>query len=405
MHINYSGQPSAVQGNPEKNSALHPGQVDRIPKKTRRKSMLRDAAFLRALQALRSEKARAETEGTSVIEESPTLPTSPTSPMSSPSVSVLSSSKARQTPTWWESLYGEPWGFSDPAEWRDLSDPGRAHYYGQASADVGPSLAFSLNLSPEIEAMARSMPSPLGWLAARLAYHLKALLGVPSEFMAAIEETDDVQHRLHVHGILCASPDEAETVRKALRKAGGEWPGVRQHQAHTSPSPDDGWASYCVKNVAKASPMRRSLPAYSWFRASFTGDPLFATAGLKRRAKALYTADRSDMIEALKHERQSTLTDKTPCSINTDLSFISNGLGDFPLAPIERTCESESAPLDRGEHGETTNGLLPAGRDLQRSCREASEHSGLPCDGRARRECHPDHVGRSRGHLAREHPD
>ena len=57
------------------------------------------------------------------------------------------------------------------------------------------------------------------------------------------------QHRLHFHGEIQCSADEAKNVRKALRLAGGEWNEALQHQTKTEADPDRGWASYIADDI------------------------------------------------------------------------------------------------------------------------------------------------------------
>ena len=81
----------------------------------------------------------------------------------------------------------------------------------------------------------------------------------------------------------------ASVARAALRKAGGEWPEARQHQAKAKADPDPGWISCVIKECWKHTPyMRGSL----LFGVTFEGAVFSATRLVTQRAKELINIDR-----------------------------------------------------------------------------------------------------------------
>ncbi|NNM72719.1 hypothetical protein [Enterovirga aerilata] len=174
----------------------------------------------------------------------------------------------------------------------------RAEFAFLALQELGPVIGFSLNLSPEIEALARSQASPLDWLHRRVRRELKAALGPSVPFLMAIEETDDHRRRLHLHGVLQLdlTTTRPEIITGAFRRAGGEWPKARQHQVKLTPSPDAGWISYALKDAWKTTPFMRRMLATSTLRVRFRGDVLSATADVWRAARLSYSVGRKLIV-------------------------------------------------------------------------------------------------------------
>lgn len=61
--------------------------------------------------------------------------------------------------------------------------------------------------------------------------------------------------RLHLHGEFCAADGDVEAVRTAMKKAWGAWRTLGKHkQVRFEPKPpDDGWATYVMRNQAVVS--------------------------------------------------------------------------------------------------------------------------------------------------------
>jgi hypothetical protein len=105
---------------------------------------------------------------------------------------------------------------------------------------------------------------------------------------------EEDRQRLHVHGEIQIGADEAAPARKALRKAGGEWKEVRQHQAHTDADPDQGWPSYIGKEFYKYRPWARRFyeKARGASRVTLRGNLFASTKGLGEAARSLYEKHR-----------------------------------------------------------------------------------------------------------------
>lgn len=267
---------------------------DRLPddksvNRPTRKSLFRDAEFVREFQHFAGDhdpETSPISGETSVIEYKGVTP--------SPSLPLPSGTDT--TSPWYQRYVAPPARpHRTPAEWRDTTDPLRAHYHHLALRQLGPVHSFTANLLPHIESRARSASNgPLDWLHRRIGRQLHKHLGRRVEFYLAIEETDD--RRLHLHGEIGIGPDDAEIARKALRLACGEWTSARQFQVDTKPSPDSSWPSYALKHHWKTTPFARSVLAGSSLAVTFTGPVLSVTADLRRHAEALYTKHRAELI-------------------------------------------------------------------------------------------------------------
>lgn len=299
-----------------------PIKADRIKddgsvKKSRTVSPYRDATFVRDLEALLASKPGDKFHGTSVV---PTLPSSTSLPAGSTSSSPLGKpgapspfmlpippsltalSKPVGTPRtkmrpWWRDFYlaNPARSYRVPAEWRDTSDVLQVLYRHIALRTFGQVHSFSLNFAPDVEREARSQAAPIDWLHKRIARNLADQLGRAPQFHLVLEEAE--QHRLHLHGEIQVSAEEAEAARKALRLAGGEWEEVRQHQAHTDADPDQGWASYIAKDLWRIGYTRSFLPRYgsprSRYAITFEGSPFSSTMLLKQKSAEIYNEHRA----------------------------------------------------------------------------------------------------------------
>jgi hypothetical protein len=281
----------------------NPAQVDSSAKKSRPVSLLRDAAFLRAVEGLFAPGTSPNLGETSVIQSSPSTPSTQSTPSaSSPTQSTPSTQAGQQRrrllPWWHRLLASPPRSYRSPAQWRDTSDQLRVLYRHLALKTFGPVHTVNINLRRDIEALCREQPDQAGWFRARVARRLQQQLGCSPEFHLTMEEGD--QHRLHFHGEIQCSADEAENVRKALRLAGGEWKQAPQHQAKTDPDPDQGWASYIAEDIWRVRFTRSFLPRYRDARSNdaitFTGNVASATKLLNQRAAELYSQHRAWLI-------------------------------------------------------------------------------------------------------------
>lgn len=179
-----------------------------------------------------------------------------------------------------------------PAPWRDLSDVAAIEWFHSGMRSSGPYMAFTLNLSPEVEQQARSEPRAADWFSKRIARNLRAALGRKVEFWFGFELSE--ARRLHLHGELQIAGDEAKAARKALRLAGGEWVEVRQHQAKTKDAPSLPWAFYTAKEFNLIRPRTGRLGEV---RRPINGDWLFATNAVRSHAAELYSAQRKRVLE------------------------------------------------------------------------------------------------------------
>lgn len=116
-----------------------------------------------------------------------------------------------------------------------------------------------------------------------------------------VAEEDPQNHRLHLHGEIQISAEEAEKARKALGLAGGEWDDVRQYQSHTEFAPDAGWAGYVSKDSWRFGPIVRPwlTMVNSSYRVRFNGDQISRTAMLAAVAKRAYQEHRALILSPL----------------------------------------------------------------------------------------------------------
>ena len=215
-----------------------------------------------------------------------------------PSVSPLKQRSKRQT--WWQ-LIDTGRRFKAPSDARSMSVYLKAEYLMLALRESGPIHSFTLNLHPDIEALACEDRSTGDFLRRRIQYHLQAVLGRPVEFFFVIEEADF--RRVHLHGCLGVSADEVEAARLALRKAGGEWEFARQYQADTEEQPDSKWNSYITLECFRTTKFMRALALKCPNprpMTKFSGAPLFATRLLTKRAVDLFQSHRRLVLSALK---------------------------------------------------------------------------------------------------------
>jgi hypothetical protein len=174
----------------------------------------------------------------------------------------------------------------------------------------GPVHFFSARLRDDTEEKARTKKNPLKWLRKRVLAELKKFLGRKVKGVFTLE--DDEHHRIHLHGELQFSAEEAEVARKAIRRACGEWPVEgdrprgcpawvpnmpRQHQVQTQFEPDHGCSCYMAKDFWRARPlMRKMLAGSHLFGLSFDCKRLSVTEEVRERAETLYNQWRAKVI-------------------------------------------------------------------------------------------------------------
>ena len=177
-----------------------------------------------------------------------------------------------------------------PPAWRDLSDQWRLEWFHHGLRSGGASMAFSLNLSPDVEQQTRQQGSSAGWLSKRIARRLKDALGRRVDFWFAFEVE---RGRLHIHGEIQIAEIDSKAARKALRLAGGEWTIARQYQSHTAGDPSVVWTGYTAKHAIFIQQL--SGPFKDLDR-PVNGDWFFATNALRSTASKLYMGRRGDAI-------------------------------------------------------------------------------------------------------------
>ncbi|MER8975267.1 hypothetical protein [Mesorhizobium sp. M0800] len=175
-------------------------RVDNKVKRTRVKSVYRDALFRPLFQAVAVLDDLRANGGTSVTYVTPSHPLYPVIHLTnSPTLPNVSSSYKPETLTDAEELrQARCWrdyavilpGLREhvlPAAWRDLSDPARLEWFHHALRSLGHVHGFTLDLSRDIEAQVRTASSTAGWLSKRIARRLEAALGRHVDCWFALE--------------------------------------------------------------------------------------------------------------------------------------------------------------------------------------------------------------------------
>jgi hypothetical protein len=185
------------------------------------------------------------------------------------------------------------------APWRDTSDHLKVTFRHVAINGLGPVFDLSLNLSPDIEALARDQAYPLGWIHRRISLYLKRALQRQVEFHLVMEETGSAR-RMHLHGEMQIGPEEAKEARAAIRKAGGVWAaGAKNKQAVARPNPDAIWLNYITLDLQRLSFTRNMLPRLTLAgrlpssAITFAGSATCSNDLLNKRAAEIYEAHRA----------------------------------------------------------------------------------------------------------------
>lgn len=267
-----------------------PSKVDRLGKRTRFVALDRDAQFMRDLQALLVHPDDTSWSATSVNKT-----------LASTLFHTLSPLKQRsKRSTWWELSGPGPRQHRTPADPRDISVYLRAEYLMLALRDSGPVHSFTLNLRPDVEEMACAARSTRDFLRRRLSYQLETILGRKVDFFFVIEQA--AHRKVHLHGCLGITSQDAEAARLALRRAGGEWPASRQHQSHTEEEPDAKWNSYITKDCVFSTKFFRALceADKSGPKVKFNGPALYVPQSVGMKAHDLYQCHRRLVLSAIK---------------------------------------------------------------------------------------------------------
>ncbi len=213
------------------------------------------------------------------------------------------------------------------APWDAIKSGGRVFLFHETLRSLGPTLAYTVCVRPDVAEKAAKSPNAANYLSKRLAYHL-GRAGLPSTYWFTIEISDGAGsklERLHLHGAILAEEALAPAIRKALRKAAGEWePRERWHQAHTSVDPDAGWATYSTKEApAKEWVTKRYGTGTGVWSLPFAGKAHTATRDLLQLAKSRYEEGRKSSLTATQFANE---TDKINESVSTDLinTFVDN---------------------------------------------------------------------------------
>ncbi|TGS92708.1 hypothetical protein EN814_24000 [Mesorhizobium sp. M2D.F.Ca.ET.171.01.1.1] len=283
-------------------------RVDNKVKRTRVKSVYRDALFRPLFQAVAISQTVAADGGTSVTSVTPSHPLYrvirlDVTPANQPPAfykpeSLTDAEEVRHARFWraYEVILPRLRQHQVPADWRDLADPSRLEWFHHAARHSGPLQAFTLQLSADTEALARGAKSTAGWLSKRITRRLRDLLARDVDCWFALEMSP--RRRLHLHGELQIAPGEAEVARKALRLAAGEWDKVRQHQAYLKDRPSVVWTNYSAKDWTSIRRLKRG-----WFAKisrPINGEWFFATKPIRRLANELYFIQRREVIKLMK---------------------------------------------------------------------------------------------------------
>ncbi|EEE45896.2 hypothetical protein [Roseibium alexandrii] len=232
-----------------------------------------------------------------------------------------------------------------PPLWRDTSQLTKAFFSHLAIMETGQAVGVTVNLSSEIERLARAnKKGALDYIRRRIDRYFKAIDGLCENWWFCIEETDC--GRLHLHGELSASEDENDRrrIRRALRRAAGEWSTNRQRQVHFTEINNYGWHTYVTKRLnltekrARKSNLREHGKLY--MRASFEGPGFTMARMTRKRTVELFEMARQAVIA----ERQKIARKKKePCdqATSADIQSGPNAEAAFKAAGSTPKCCEE----------------------------------------------------------------
>jgi hypothetical protein len=265
-------------------------KLTRTSKVTHRKSLFRDASFMREFIKLASIGALGlDIQALVYSCNSRSVARLPT--IVDEKDGTIKPDKSRLTRRWY-TRFSQPAARSHRigAEWRATTFRLRAEFANSALAIGGEAHAMSLNLGEAIEKTALEKGAGAKrYITLRLSYFLERVLGRKVEFWFFLEESDSSRRHLHLHGAIGCTSSERKKVRQALRKAGGEWePAGAKFQTFLQLNPDNGVVSYALKNPWLVNDRILDRSGKPWWG----DDPFMITQDLKREAKAMYRSVR-----------------------------------------------------------------------------------------------------------------
>ncbi|MCC4298126.1 hypothetical protein [Aurantimonas coralicida] len=287
-----------------------------------------------------------------------------------------------------------------PKRHDELDTVGRLCTWHNAMATLGEVHAFTLNLAPKAEAALKTKKSAASALLTSISRHLKRELKRPVAVMLALEEAPR-RRRLHLHGELQITTDEAARARKALRRAVGEWESARQHQAKTVPAPDLGWIAYTAKDRHR---LEKGGAYDRYIGRSISGSHIAASIQVKRKAQTLYNAWRKAYIAQSRRGTEANKSSVTYSSGENTRDIRNNTLDtDSGLNHNDVTEQQVPATLQKEDYAHRRP--FRPDSPLQSDHRRPVAHlPGRPVAvHRRHRIRHQDQSRPDRRHLARQH--
>lgn len=202
----------------------------------------------------------------------------------------------------------------DPGPWRDQHHEIYALCYHLSLKRLAASqgrlvAAVTVRLRDDLEAKARAKGYQCtAWLNGEFARKLERAFGYRPDFWFTVEEEDGKDMHIHCEIVIEARPTRWKQerhfadVRRALRRAAGEWPmPARKFQVEfkrnvdgTLRQPDAGWVGYICKGLQKSRPgirrfMRRLGADHRyWFHNRFEGSAIACTRSVSQGAELIY---------------------------------------------------------------------------------------------------------------------
>ena len=163
------------------------------------------------------------------------------------------SANKRRFRRWWERSGRGDAASDTPPRWKDLDEAGYTYFAMGAAYGFGSVSAFSLNLTLDVDALARRQVNPAKWLHHRIDDYLRKEFDSKLMVHLVLELND--RGMLHAHGVIAGHElVHTPAVEQALKRAGGLGYRGRNQVDIAIPRPDSGWASYATKDFGKAFP-------------------------------------------------------------------------------------------------------------------------------------------------------
>ena len=213
--------------------------------KSHRQSLRRDAAFANDLRALRGYGHKRLRKGASVVLTKDLI-------LGSEDALIRNLPRlSRKDGSGTYKLFVAPW--------RNATELIRVLFLQRELETLGACHAFTLNLSHAVIQSATKSPKGfVDYIRRRIAFHMKKATNERPEFWFAIEKTHKGQP--HLHGAICVCPDQIESVKAALRAAGGKWEKGRGYQLRmVSVFLGDGVVDYAMKARNPGHPKHSTL--------------------------------------------------------------------------------------------------------------------------------------------------